>query len=197
MLACPCMDRSVSSLQKFNTSRGPFCIEFCSGTGGLAAQFRKYGMPTSFGVYRIAKANAKGPVIKLDSTDPATTEIVYLWLAHPDCAYVYLGIPCQVEDQSLYAAKDFQRGRQTWQSITRNGSTLQIRYDSHKHHPRMHLTRNRLDSGAASALPILADKFVKEEIECYAATVCHLPFMYAWSATPKANNTSRRYPRIC
>eukprot|EP00435_Cladocopium_sp_Y103_P056505 s1613_g19.t1 len=44
----------------------PFAIEFCSGTAGLTAQFRKLGMTSSFGVDRIVKGACKAPVVKLD-----------------------------------------------------------------------------------------------------------------------------------
>ena len=72
----------------------PFCIEFCSGTGGLTAQLRKQGLNQSFGVDHVVKATAKAPVIKLDMTDPHSEAQAGQWLRSPLCKYAHFGIPC-------------------------------------------------------------------------------------------------------
>lgn len=70
---------------------GAFGIEFCSGTGGLTAQLRVFGLPASFGVDHKVKAGAKAP---LDLTDDKSVELALSWVAHPNCKYVHLGVPC-------------------------------------------------------------------------------------------------------
>ena len=73
---------------------GAFGIEFCSGTGGLTAQLRAYGLPASFGVDHKVKAGAKAPICKLDLTDEKSVELALTWVAHTNCKYVHLGVPC-------------------------------------------------------------------------------------------------------
>ena len=73
---------------------GAFGIEFCSGTGGLTAQLRVFGLPASFGVDHKVKAGAKAPICKLDLTDDKSVELALSWVAHPNCKYVHLGVPC-------------------------------------------------------------------------------------------------------
>eukprot|EP00435_Cladocopium_sp_Y103_P017156 s916_g4.t1 len=72
----------------------PFAIEFCSGTAGLTAQFRKLGMTASFGVDRIVKGACKAPVVKLDLGTPEGEELAASWIRSKQCKYCHYGLPC-------------------------------------------------------------------------------------------------------
>eukprot|EP00435_Cladocopium_sp_Y103_P052871 s482_g16.t1 len=72
----------------------PFCIEFCSGTGGLTAQLRKLGLKNSFGVDHIVKNNARAPVVKLDLATPEGEALAASYIRSPLCEYCHFGIPC-------------------------------------------------------------------------------------------------------
>ena len=65
----------------------PFAIEFCSGTAGLIAQFRKLGMTSSFGVDRTVKAACKAPVIKVDLGTNTKEELAVSWIRNKQCKY--------------------------------------------------------------------------------------------------------------
>lgn len=61
----------------------PFAIEFCSGTGGLTAQFRKVGMTASFGVDRVVTGSSKAPIVKVDLGTSASTAILVYHVGRP------------------------------------------------------------------------------------------------------------------
>lgn len=71
-----------------------FCIEFCSGSGGLTAALRAHGFRQSFGVDNASLKRPKAPILQVDLSTPACRPLLSRWLASPSLCYIHVGPPC-------------------------------------------------------------------------------------------------------
>ena len=87
-------------------------IEIFSGTGGLCAEVRKWGLANSVGVDAHISKQTKSPVIRIDLTDGHGVSLLWRMLSQPNVASVHLGPPCGTSSR----ARDIRPGPQPLRS---------------------------------------------------------------------------------
>ena len=87
-------------------------IEIFSGTGGLCAEVRKWGLANSVGVDAHISKQTKSPVIRIDLTDSNGVSLLWRMLSQRNVALVHLGPPCGTSSR----ARDIRPGPQPLRS---------------------------------------------------------------------------------
>ena len=83
-------------------------IEIFSGTGGLCAEVRKWGLANSIGIDADISKQTKSPVIRIDLTDSNGVSLLWRMLSQSNVAMVHLGPPCGTSSR----ARDIRPGPQ-------------------------------------------------------------------------------------